>query len=370
MKRRKFVALACAAVMALSLGMFGCSSSSSTSSSTSASASASASVNYEPLTIAYLNKAGYEDIIVADHEGYYTDCGPAITLNPVTGSGQQSVEALLSGAADIAATGTGPVADAIKNYGDEIVILAGTNISTGGQVWVAGANMTGDKALVAYDKAKDNKAEVVASYEAAAAALGGTIKCGVQQGATTESELKTWLKKVGISFNDFGTEGDGLVTLVDLKANTLPTALSSGEIDIMAASQPYPDTALSQISGAYKLGDNSNFDSYGVACLITTKTIYEQKEDSIKAFLEAEKKSVDFMNSNANDAMQICADSIGTDLASQQATWDIANFKVDMSDQMISAIKATCTKKSVEITDDQLKAQMPLIDWLTNTLNK
>lgn len=329
------------------------------------------SAELAPISVAYLNKAGYEDVIVADAKGYYAECGTEVTLNAVTGSGQQSVEALLAGSVDVAATGQGPVADAIKTYGDDIVVLAGTNCSTGGQVFVASPAMTGEKQLVAYDKASDNKAEVLASFEKAAAACGGTIKCGVQQGATTESELKSWLKAMGISFNDFGTEGEGLVTLVDNKANTLPTALSTGsDIDMMAASQPYPNTALAQIEGSYKIGANSDIDSYGVAMLITTKEIYAEKEESIKAFLQAEKAACDFMNESPEEAIKICAESIGTDEASVKAAFDLADFKVTLSDQMITTLQKTCEKKEAAVTEDQLKAQMPLLDWMATELNK
>ena len=76
---------------------------------------------------------------------------------------------------------------------------------------------------------------------------------------------------------------------------------------MMAASQPYPDTALASIEGSYKIGDNADIKSYQVMCLITTKSVYAEKEGAIKAFLESEKKSVDFMNSNANEAIKICA---------------------------------------------------------------
>lgn len=327
--------------------------------------------DYEPISVAYLNKASYEDIIVADNQGFYDDCGPEVTLHVVTGSGQQSVEALLGGTVDIAATGHGPAANAVKEYGDDIIILAGTNCATGGQVWVAGPGMTGDKQIVAYDRASDNKAEVKASIEKAAASNGGTIRCGVQKGATTESELKAWLKAMGISFNDFGTQGEGVVTLVDVKANTLPTVLATGkDIDMMAASQPYPDTAVAQIEGAYKIGDSSNIDSYAVSCLITTREIYEQKEESIKAFLEAEKMAVDFMNENPDEAIKICAESIGTDEASVAAAFEVADFKVTLSDQMIQTLQATCAKKGADVTTEQLKAQMPLIEWLNSELNK
>ena len=355
-----------AAALAGALAVMGLAACTSTAPSTqSASSSSAAQVNYQPLSVAYLNKAGYEDIIVGDHEGYFEDAGPAITLNPVTGSGQQSVEALLAGAADIAATGQGPVGDAIKEHGDDIVVLAGTNCSTGGQVWVAGPKMTGAAAVIPYDATTDNKSEVKASFESAATALGGTVKAGVQQGATTESEFKSWLKKFDISFNDFGATGDGTVTLVDVKANVLPTTLATGaDIDMMAASQPYPDTALAQVQGSYKIGSNADIDSYGVACLITTKSVFAEKEDSIKAFLEADQKACDFMNSNPEEAVQICADSEGAEVASVQAAFDIADFKVQLSDQMIDTILQTCTKKDADIDRAQLESQMPLLDWL------
>lgn len=327
--------------------------------------------SYAPLSVAYLNKAGYEDIIVGDKQGYFEEAGPEITLYTVSGSGQQSVEAMLAGSADIAAAGQGPVADAIKQYGDDIVILAGSNCSTGGQVFVAGPHMTGEAQLTAYDKEKDNAEEVKASFESASAHLGEAIRIGVQQGATTEGEIKSWLKAMGISFNDFGETGDSLVSLIDVKANTLPTTLASGsDIDVMAASQPYPDTALAQVSGSYILGSNADIDSYGVACLITTKAIYEEKEDSIKAFLEADSKACDFMNSNVEEAIKICADSIGTDEESVTAAFDIADFKVTLSDQMVNTIFKTCEKKEAGITKDQLIAQMPLKEWLDSTLNK
>lgn len=376
MKKQLFVAIVTVVALA-TLALAGCSSTPASSSSASASGSASASAssasasassaaaNYAPLSVAYLNKAGYEEIIVADNQGFYKDCGPEVTLNVVEGSGQQTVEALLAGSVDIAATGQGPIADAIKQYGDDIVILSGTNRSTGSQVWVAGPTLTGDAQIVSYDKAADNKDAVKASFEAAAASLGGTIKCGVQQGASTESQFKSWLKFMGISFNDFGKEGDGVVTLVDIKANNLPTTLSTGsDIDMMAASQPYPDTALAQVQGAYKIGDSSDNDTYLAFFLITTKEKFAEKEASMKAFIEAEKVATNFLNNNSAEAIKICADSIGTKEENVKATFDLDTFSMDLGDENVKIIKKALKGKEVELTDEQLAAQMPLRDWL------
>ncbi|MDO5044420.1 MAG: ABC transporter substrate-binding protein [Coriobacteriia bacterium] len=325
--------------------------------------------NFEALSVAYLNKAGYEDVIIGDKQGYFKDAKPEITLYTVSGSGQQSVEALLSGSADIAATGHGPVANALKEYGDDIVIVAATSINTGGQVWIAAPHLTGDKQIVAYDPQKDNKAEVKASFEAAAEALGG-LRVGVQKGATTESEFKAWLKAFDISFNDFASEGDGIVSLVDLKANALPTTLATGlDIDIMAASQPFPNTALAKVAGSYKIGDNSDINSYGVMCLLTTKDVFEKKEASIKEFLKAEKMAIDFINSQTDEAIKICADSIGSSPEAVAADFEISDFKVALSDDMVDAILQTCKKKGLDITKEDLQKHMPLIDWLEQEMN-
>lgn len=370
MRNARAVAIACVAAFALGPFAFflggGCASDEGTGSATQESQGAK---EYAPLSIAYLNKVGYEDIIVGDKQGYFAEAGPEVTLHAVTGSGQQSVEALLAGSVDIATTGQGPVADAIKQYGDDIVVLACSNCYTGGQVIVAGPGMTGDAQIVAYDKAKDNKDEVKASFESAALALGGTVKIGVQKGATTESELKSWLKAMGVSFNDFGTEGDGVVTLVDVKANTLPTTLATGaDIDMMAASQPYPDTAVSQVAGSYRVGTNADIDSYSLACLITTKEVFAGKEESIKAFLETEAKTLSFMNENSDEAIRICADSIGVDVESVRAAFDIADFKLGMTSQMLDTLQKTCVKKGVGVTVEQLEEQAPLLTWLETSL--
>ena len=191
----------------------------------------------------------------------------------------------------------------------------------------------------------------------------------MQKGATTESELKSWLKAMGVSFNDFGTEGDGVVTLVDVKANTLPTTLATGtDIDMMAASQPYPDTAVSQVAGSYRVGTNADIDSYSLACLITTKEVFAEKEESIKAFFEAEAKTSSFMNENSDEAIRICADSIGADVESVRAAFDIADFKLGMTSQMLDTLQKTCAKKGVGVTVEQLEEQAPLLTWLETSL--
>lgn len=159
------------------------------------------------------------------------------------------------------------------------------------------------------------------------------------------------------------------MTLVDVKANTLPTTLATGaDIDMMAASQPYPDTAVSQVAGSYRVGTNADIDSYSLACLITTKEVFAGKEESIKAFLETEAKTLSFMNENSDEAIRICADSIGVDVESVRAAFDIADFKLGMTSQMLDTLQKTCVKKGVGVTVEQLEEQAPLLTWLETSL--
>lgn len=361
---KKALALCAAGALGAAL-LAGCSSPASSSSADEGAK------DLAPLSLAYLNKAGYETVITADNQGFFKDCGVDIELQPVSGSGQQSVEALLAGSADIAATGQGPVANAIGQHGEDIVVLCGTNCNTDSQIIVAGPAMTGDMQIVAYDKDAKNEADVKASFEAAAAALQHPIRLGVQQGATTESALRSWLKKMDISVNEFGTEGEGTVTLIDVKANTLPTVLATGtDIDMMAASQPYPDTAIASVEGAYRVGSNADTNSYDVACYITTKEIFEEKEDSIKAFIEGLKATTDYLSDEANTdaAIDACAESMGADRETVVAAFKVADWKTTMSDTMITSIAKAAAKNYPEVTEETVRACCPLIDWL-NELN-
>lgn len=369
MKGKRLLALAIAGAMAALLAA-GCSSNGSSSAAAPASseaASSTASQEFQPISLAYLNKAGYETVIAADAEGIFAEGAVPVELLPVSGSGQQAVEALLAGSADIAATGQGPVANAIGEYGEDIVVLCGTNCNTDSQVIVAGPALTGDTQIVAYDKAAGNEADVKASFEAAAVALGHPVRVGVQQGATTESALRSWLKKMDVSVNEFGEEGEGTVSLVDVKANTLPTVLATGDdIDMMAASQPYPDTAVASVEGAYRVGSNADTDSYDVACYITTKAIYEQKEASIKAFIEDLKAATDYLSDEANEqaAIDACAESMGADRETVVAAFEVADWKTAMSDTMIKSIVKAAAKNYPDVTEETVRACCPLIDWL------
>ena len=311
------------------------------------------------LKVSYLKKSAYETHIIADQKGIFSNNGINVESVPVSGSGSDSVNMLMTGVVDIAATGEGPVASAIKEYGDDIVVLCGTNRYTGGQVWVASPEMTDNKALVKFEG--NNEASVKASFESAADALDGTILVGVQRGSTTESELKSWLKAMEISFNDFGETANKTVTLKDVKANQLVSTMDAGEIHIMAASQPYPDKAIVSITDSYVIGSNEDIGSYGLSVYITKKDIYEEKKDDIKKFLSALDDATEYMNDpdNLEDCTSICAEVCGTDVKTFESAWNISDFQIAWTDEMAETLHKTCEKKKVTTTLDFCKEICP-----------
>ena len=313
------------------------------------------------LKVSYLKKNSYETQMVAEEKGFFKEAGVSVKGVIVTGSGQDSVNALWAGQVDIAATGHGPVATALDQHPDDTVIVCGVNESTGGQVWVSKAG-TG---LIAYDGT--NKDEVKTSFDSFASA-NGPVRIGVQKGATTESEIKGWLKFMGISFADFeaSTEGKS-VKLVDAKkANMLITMMNANEIDVLAASQPFPANALANITGSYKIGSNADRGSYDVACYITTKAIYEQKKDLIEKFIKGLDLASKYMADpkNTDECVDICTKVIGTDKETVKAAFDIANWKVAWSDTMVNTLFKTCEKKGYSVTEETCRDKCLFRDYI------
>lgn len=320
------------------------------------------------LSVVYLNKAGYETQMIADEKGFFSDAGVRIKNITVSGSGQDAVNVLLSGNADIAATGAGPAATTLNKHRDEIVVVAGVECSTGGHVWVAGPNMTDGKRITEYDKDSDNKDAVRTSFENAKNSLNRQVRIGVQKGSSTETELKLWLKAMDVIFTDLGsTSTSETVKLIDNKANTLVSVIAAGQIDILAASQPFPDIALSDITGTYRIGDSADIDSYGVSMYITTKGIYEKKEEQIKRFIQGLKRASDHMvdPDNKEDCVRICAERMGVSEQIAEASFLTAQWKTAWSDLMADALHKTCQNKGYEwVTKEYCEDLCPLRSYI------
>ena len=314
------------------------------------------------LKVSYLKKNGYETLMVAEDKGFFGQAGLSVESIAVTGSGQDAVNALLAGQVDIAATGHGPVANTLNTYLDKTVIICGVNHSTGGQVWVSKTG-TG---IVPYDGT--NKEAVKTSFDTFLSEKGRPVYLGVQKGATTESEIKLWLKTMDVQFADFDASTDGkTVKLVDAKkANMLITMMNANEIDVMAASQPFPANALANIKDSYVIGSNADTKSYDLACYITTKAIYDEKKDAIEKFIKGLDIASKYMadSKNTDECIDICTKVIGTERDTVKSAFDIADWKVAWSDAMVDTLYKTCDKKGYSVTKDDCRDKCLFRDFI------
>lgn len=319
----------------------------------------------DDLSVVYLQKNGYETQMVAESKDFFGDYGLNVKGETITGSGQDAVNKLLAGTVDIAATGHGPVANTFIKYPDDLVILCGVNHYTGGQVWVTNVD-----AIVAYDPALDNKTAVRDSFDTASSHGADPIKFGLQQGATTESEFKKWLKAMGMEndYADFGESATGkYIELVNYKANQLVSNLQTGIIDGMAASQPYPMKAL-ELDGVKKIGSNADVGSYDLAMYITTKKIYDEKKDLLERFIKALDKTSKYMADPANleECKKICNDVINNKDA-VDGGFATGVWKMDWSDAMATTLQKTCKSKGSDtITVEMCKEKCPFLELIAS----
>lgn len=306
----------------------------------------------DSLSVVYLNKSSYEALIVADKKGYFDELDFEVTKHLVTGSGQNAVDAMLAGSADIAATGEGPAINALNKYGDKIVVLCSYDINTGGHVWVAQERLIGNGIDV------DGKEP----QEIADQLKGSGYTVGVIQGSSTEAMFKQWCDSFGVTYNTM--EGSDL-QLKYQDGQTLVTAFAFDKVDILAGSQPYPTTAMTE-RNAVRFGSSEDIGVYSTCVLVTTKDMYENKTEQMKAFVGALKKSTDFMNENKDEAIDICADSIGWSEAAQAASFAGSSPKVAFNDTVVDIMYGVSVGKKFNdtVTRDMISAACPLKEYI------
>ena len=280
------------------------------------------------LKVVYLNKGGYETMMVAEEKGFYNDLNFNVDRLLVTGSGQDAVDALLSDNADIAATGEGPVINTLNAHGDDIVLLASYTVSIGGQVWVAkpSSGVGGATPQATADSMKGKTAVVIA-------------------GSSTESIFKRWCAAFGLEISTSVDANKLCLKTVANGAALLEAYGTDSSVHILAGSQPYPTTAMSQY-GAVKVGDSSDIDANSLTMFVTTKAKYDEKKDMMKDFVTAIYETTKYINDNKEECIKICSDRIGNTVAEETMAFDGTTFKVSYDTVIIDTLYAAGAAKS------------------------
>ena len=274
---KKLLSLALAGVMALSLAACG-STPSSTPASTPASGSTSASTPAsEPaeefetvdLRVAYMPNMGSNSLLAtALNMGYFEQMGLNVTLTEFQG-GPQEIAAMASGDIDISQIGHGAHALCIEGQA-KIFHLDCTSLA--------------DAVVANTDKGISSIADL----------KGKTI--AVSSGTSAEIILNLALASAGLTQDD--------VTLVEMDANGMVSAMVSGGVDACATWSPSTMTIANALGDkALTLATNNDFVDKVTfpSSFITTEAFADANHDVLVRFSRALLKAQDYRAANIEE---------------------------------------------------------------------
>lgn len=274
---KKLLSLALAGVMALSLAACG-STPSSTPASTPASEPASASTPAsEPaeefetvdLRVAYMPNMGSNSLLAtALNMGYFEEMGLNVTLTEFQG-GPAEIAAMASGDIDISQIGHGAHALCIEGQA-KIFHLDCTSLA--------------DAVVANTDKGINSIADL----------KGKTI--GVSSGTSAEIILNLALASAGLTQDD--------VTLTEMDANGMVTAMVSGGVDACATWSPSTMTIANALGDkALTLATNNDYVDQVTfpSSFITTEKFANENHDVLVRFSRALLKAQDYRAANIEE---------------------------------------------------------------------
>ena len=274
---KKLISLALAGVMALSLAACG-STPSSTPASTPASGSTSASTPAsEPaeefetvdLRVAYMPNMGSNSLLAtALNMGYFEQMGLNVTLTEFQG-GPQEIAAMASGDIDISQIGHGAHALCIEGQA-KIFHLDCTSLA--------------DAVVANTDKGISSIADL----------KGKTI--AVSSGTSAEIILNLALASAGLTQDD--------VTLVEMDANGMVSAMVSGGVDACATWSPSTMTIANALGDkALTLATNNDYVDQVTfpSSFITTEKFANENHDVLVRFSRALLKAQDYRAANIEE---------------------------------------------------------------------
>ena len=262
--------------------------------------------NKETIRVGYCNKVCYESFMIAKEKGFFNELDVNVEAIIIPGGGTDVSSALLQGTVDLAAMGDTPAVQNL-NKTDKTSIVCRYGYSESMHVFVARPNSGID-------------INDLSTVE------GKTV--GVQKGSSTEGALLDWMNA-----NNIDTKK---VTWKYLQPNIQVDALSKGDVDMIASSQPNPQKAL-HLEGTYVVGTSEGLGNYYPLILLGSNSVIAEKSDAVNAVVNALKKASEYMNENPEEAAEIAANLIGWDKSDeltcmQQITWEVGfTQEIDVS---------------------------------------
>lgn len=258
------------------------------------------------LRLTYSNKIDYEPLIIAQEKGFFKDEGLNVTALVVSG-GIQSAEALATGSADMGAMGDAPgVTLLAKNMGAKLVARYGDG--------------EGQHRLVGWT-------DIISVSD-----LQGK-KVGVQFGSSSQGALLRLLEANGMSDDD--------ITQVPLSPADMPNAVKTRQVDAIIGSEPWPNN-VENANGAdvHEIANSSGLGSTYPLVLMVTQKLNDEKPEAVTAALKAIDRAIEYMDSNYDDAIALCAGKIGISAEDEKKCLTTVSYGLGLNETDVGSMRS------------------------------
>jgi sulfonate transport system substrate-binding protein len=122
-------------------------------------------------------------------------------------------------------------------------------------------------------------------------------KIGLPRGTGAEGYLLGVLAENGMKDSD--------VALVNLKPSDQATALRQGDVQAVAAWEPWATAAAKRVTGAFRVVSGGCHSCYDPGSILTTRQVIEQKAETLRRFMVAFAEAHQWLRTHFDEAAEI-----------------------------------------------------------------
>ncbi len=249
-------------------------------------------------------------VFVGQEKGYFAAENVKLQTVPMA-SGAEAASAMIGGSLDIALTANIVSVVQANEQGYDLSIVSNNNLVSPKNLYIA--------LMVPYD----------APYKTAQDLVGKTFASNSLKG-NVQMYAEAWLKKHGVD--------PAKVTYVEMPFPAMESAMKSKSIDVALTAAPfvtsYTDRKVARVLSWY----HSDASPRGVALVgltIASRKWQDKNVDTLKRFLRALNRSIDFINANEQgEALEILAKNIKQPVASVKR-FSLTDFKKGVDERLV-----------------------------------
>jgi NitT/TauT family transport system substrate-binding protein len=242
-------------------------------------------------------------IYVAENQGFFSKNGLAVTIKNYD-SGVTAIEALVNGEADISEAAEFPFVKSVFDNKNLSIISINDEFQN-------------DYVVALRSRGIENISDL----------KGKTV--GLAKGTIVEFYFGRFLELNGINQND--------LSIIDIKPGQFLASLTNGEIDAIAAWQPYINQIHSQIKETITWPVQNGQAVYGI--LICRNQWLNQHAETSEYFLKALKEAEQFIAYHPSEAKAIVQRKLNYADTYMEEVWSQHSFQLSLDQELIVAMK-------------------------------